>query len=503
MKRLLPLLLLAGLLWAPSTAAAADTVLIDDEFNGPLDTSVWTANDSGQWFWDYLTRQTAEGSVAHPGEVTVSGGELHLGLSKTSYLNHTYRAGYVSTYGKVSLLYGKVEATMKVSGGAGMWPAFWMLPTAFTEADMANSTVLPEIDIFEILGSQQSKTDWMTLHNENSADKTSCTFNTVDLSQAYHTYAIDWQPGRLTWLVDGVQRCTTTKAVPSEPMWLIINNSAGGCASWGGCIQPGTTLPTSVDVKNVKVTQGVSAPDPTVNDSSSAITYSGTWRTSTARGYGDYGDDVHYSSVNGDSASYTFTGTGIDYIGEKNTDIGEADVYLDGVFKQTVNGSAASRQVQQALYSVTGLPAGSHTIKVVKKSGTYLVIDAFRPTTTAVTANDTSAAITYAGTWRTSTARGYGDYGDDVHYSSVNGDSASFTFTGTGVDYIGEKYTDIGEADVYLDGVFKQTVNGSAASRQVQQALYSVTGLPAGSHTIKVVKKSGTYLVIDAFTPRT
>ncbi|GHA07800.1 hypothetical protein GCM10010329_33170 [Streptomyces spiroverticillatus] len=377
--------LLAGLGTASAAPTplkpAADKVLINDEFNGStLDTSVWSAGDSDVnkptgWIWRYLTKQTPDGSVAHPDQVKLAGGEVDLGLSANPYLDHKYRAGYISTQGKKSFLYGKVEATIKVSGGLGLWPAFWMLPADTTPSDIDNSTALPEVDIFEILGTEGSKTDYMTLHNVRPEDKTGCTFKTTDLSAGYHTYGLDWQPGKMTWLVDGVARCTTTKAVPSEPMFLILNNSAGGCASWGGCIQPSTPLPSHMYVRNVKVTQ----PDSLmINDTAGGVTYGGAWTYGGGRGYGDYGDDVHYTRANGDSVSYTFNGTGVDFLTEKFSDLGTADVYVDGTLRTTVDLTSTARQVQQTVFGISGLPQGVHTVKVVKRSGTYLVVDAFR-----------------------------------------------------------------------------------------------------------------------------
>jgi hypothetical protein len=52
---------------------------------------------------------------------------------------------------------------------------------------------------------------------------------------------------------------------------------------------------------------------------------------------------------------------------------------------------------------------------------------------------------------------------------------------------------------VYVDGVSQGTVNTSATSRQVQQLNYEKSGLSDGLHTIRVVKRSGTYATIDTF----
>ncbi len=60
------------------------------------------------------------------------------------------------------------------------------------------------------------------------------------------------------------------------------------------------------------------------------------------------------------------------------------DFYLDGDLKATADTSSdSSRQVQQTVFSVADLPAGTHTIKAVKKSkhpGDYMLLDALKVT---------------------------------------------------------------------------------------------------------------------------
>ncbi|MFC5527932.1 alpha-L-fucosidase [Cohnella yongneupensis] len=237
-----------------------------------------------------------------------------------------------------------------------------------------------------------------------------------------------------------------------------------------------------------------SPPNTFVNDS--LLSYFGSWTTGANRGYGDYQNDVHSTTTNGDSVEYTFTGTGVSYITEKNSDQGNVDVYVDNVFQQTVNTSNPSRLAQQTVYNKTGLSQGQHKIKLVKKDGNYMLIDAVSIETKV---NNSDATIFYQGAWSGSGNRGYGDYMDDVQYSTTNGNDVTFSFYGTGISYITEKNSDQGNVDVYLDGVFKQTVSANNASRLAQQTVYSVSNLPAGLHTIKLVKTSGTYMLVDAF----
>jgi NPCBM-associated, NEW3 domain of alpha-galactosidase/Carbohydrate esterase 2 N-terminal len=114
-----------------------------------------------------------------------------------------------------------------------------------------------------------------------------------------------------------------------------------------------------------------------------------------------------------------------------------------------------------------------------------------------------SAASYSGGGWAYYADRGLGDLGNDIEATTDNGDSVSYTFTGTGVEVLGETYDDEGGFDAYVDG--KQdtsqsfTEDTSGATRLAQQVVYSVQGLPRGTHTITLVKTGGTYFTVDGF----
>jgi alpha-L-fucosidase len=95
--------------------------------------------------------------------------------------------------------------------------------------------------------------------------------------------------------------------------------------------------------------------------------------------------------------------------------------------------------------------------------------------------------------------RGLGDYQDDVHFATANGSAVSYTFTGTGVDLISERFSDQGLVDVFLDGNLVSTVDTSSPARLTQQVVFSQRGLTAGTHTVRAVKRSGTYMLVDRF----
>ena len=119
----------------------------------------------------------------------------------------------------------------------------------------------------------------------------------------------------------------------------------------------------------------------TVNDTNSGLQYSGSaWGYYPGRpaSFQDVQNDVHATLNNGDAVSYTFTGTSIAYVSEKSDGYGLVDVYLDGQFQATVDANAAGvhNLGNQVLFSKTGLTSGQHTLRLVKKSGVYMLLDA-------------------------------------------------------------------------------------------------------------------------------
>ncbi len=106
-----------------------------------------------------------------------------------------------------STTYGYVEARMSLPETPGAWPAFWMLPQS--NDIYGNWPVSGEIDIMETCGAFKNEKDNIacgTLH-WGVPSHTYKGSGYVDLFSPYtyfHTYAIDWKPGEITWYYDGV-----------------------------------------------------------------------------------------------------------------------------------------------------------------------------------------------------------------------------------------------------------------------------------------------------------
>jgi hypothetical protein len=237
----------------------------------------------------------------------------------------------------------------------------------------------------------------------------------------------------------------------------------------------------------------------TINDNNASVTYAGgTWNYSNNRGAGDYSDDVSYTGVNGAYAQYSFTGTGIKVIGPTDPSQGIIEIFIDNVSQGITDTHGTPYSAQTTYFETNSLTPGTHTIKVLKLSGTWMQIDAFTMVSAPTQLNNTDNDIVYNGNWYTSSNRNAGDYLDDVAYTRSNGDYFEYTFTGTGIEVISEKYADQGNVEITVDSLPAVTVNTSNPTRLVQQTIYSKLNLSSGTHTIRVTKRSGAYMLLDS-----
>lgn len=123
--------------------------------------------------------------------------------------------------------------------------------------------------------------------------------------------------------------------------------------------------------------------DEMINDDDPGITYSGPWEPSGGR-LGDYNGDVHFTKQTGATATFDFTGSGIDFFTETNNDEGDVAISIDGTLVQTINCQSPEREMMKVVFHTDWPQEGKHQIKIEKKSGDFLLLDAFgiyhRPT---------------------------------------------------------------------------------------------------------------------------
>jgi beta-glucanase (GH16 family) len=228
----------------PTSAASGWVETFLEDFNGAtLDPTKW--NIGSHW----------RGSELYvPDNVRIQDGRLRLESRRQTYSSQgrsfDYTSGYVDTRGKFSQLYGRFEVRARLPKGNGIWPAHWLMPQ--------DGSTRPEIDIMELLGGYPS-----TVHMSNhwgTAEKpedVTRSFTGPNFSTDFHTFTLEWEPGQLRWLVDGILRVTTTDGVPTVPMYLILNTQIGG--DWPGFPDGTTVFPQFHEIEYVRVYRRVPA----------------------------------------------------------------------------------------------------------------------------------------------------------------------------------------------------------------------------------------------------
>jgi len=233
-----------------------------DEFDGTvLDISKWRTC----YWWDW-NNQGCTNSGNHelewyqPDEVLMDSGNLRLRAQRRSVVasdgnSYPFTSGMISSgrsrEDPVSngfvFQYGYVEMKAKLPSGRGLWPAFWMLP--------AGDESKPEVDIMEVL-SDAPNTVHMTLHyplGNGDVGRAKNIWVGPDLSTDWHTFALDWQPNRMVWYIDGIERWSysDTMYIPNQPMYLLMNLAVGG--DWPGAPDSTTMFPSYYDIDYIRV----------------------------------------------------------------------------------------------------------------------------------------------------------------------------------------------------------------------------------------------------------
>ncbi len=234
-------------------------LLFEERFDGDrLDATRW--NTCHWWGPDGCTiASNNELQWYLPQQVTVAAGTLRLtGLRERTVSSDgrtfAYRSGMVTTgrtsssmrNAKFAYQYGYLEIRARVPKGAGLWPALWLLPST--------NESLPEIDLAEIRGSKPNQVS-MHLHwrdKSGRAKDRGARRTMADTTDRWHVFALDWRPGSLRWLIDGVEQWRVRgREVPSEPMYIIANLAVGG--DWARPPTAETTFPAAFEIDRVSV----------------------------------------------------------------------------------------------------------------------------------------------------------------------------------------------------------------------------------------------------------
>ncbi len=178
----------------------------------------------------------------------------------------------------------------------------------------------------------------------------------------------------------------------------------------------------------------------------------------------------------------------------------EYQVYRDTLTTPIYIEDHASAFWSQPAHSFTdvGIKDTSHTYRMV-------AIDPYgRSVTTYSLRDDTDPKIVYAGGgWvsQQGLPESRNAYNNGIHYTGVNGATATFTFVGTAVSFVTERSTTRGTISISVDGGAATVIDAhtTATGYIAQQTMFTKSGLTRGTHTIRVTKTGGTNMVVDGF----
>ncbi len=235
-----------------------------DDFTGTdLDWTKWAAEENGhgggngelQYYLDRPANLRVENGVlileARREKVNVAG------------VLKDYSSARIRTRRRMDWQYGRFEISAKLPAGSGLWPAFWLLPTADKYGAWAASG---EIDIMEFKGQEPDRVHG-TLHfggtwPRNKFKGQAYRLEKGDFTTDFHLFAVEWEPGVIRWFVDGVQYQEQREwwsegdAFPApfnERFYVLLNLAVGG--GFGGPVAPETVFPARFIVDYVRVLQ--------------------------------------------------------------------------------------------------------------------------------------------------------------------------------------------------------------------------------------------------------
>lgn len=249
---------------APSARKAGWILTWSDEFNGANgsspDPTKWVVETGGNgWGNDELEYYTAR-----PQNVRQENGNLVIEAIKERFagpdgVRREYTSARLKTEGLFQQRYGRFEARIQVPAGQGMWPAFWLLGDDFPTTAWPNCG---EIDIMENVGSEPFSIRG-TLHGPGYSDSSPLTavykLPTGRFSDAFHVFALEWEPQVVRFYVDDKLYATKTPAdlppgkswVYDHPFFVILNLAVGG--NWPGNPDESTVFPQRMLTDYVRV----------------------------------------------------------------------------------------------------------------------------------------------------------------------------------------------------------------------------------------------------------
>lgn len=246
-----------------SFLAQCPQLVWSDEFSGSsLDLSKWDPQIGDGCDINLCSWGNNELEYYKAENATVSNGTLKITAKEERVRSKKYTSARIRTKNLGDWTYGRFEASIKLPFGQGIWPAFWMLPTDEVYGFWPQSG---EIDIMELVGHEPA-TAHGTIHYglpspNNQFQGGSYKLHSGIFNDAFHEFAIEWEPGEIRWYIDGYHYLTKTTANVAPYTWpfdqdfhFLLNVAVGG--NWPGSPDNSTVFPQVMEVDYVRVYDG-------------------------------------------------------------------------------------------------------------------------------------------------------------------------------------------------------------------------------------------------------
>ena len=250
-----------------------------------------------------------------------------------------------------------------------------------------------------------------------------------------------------------------------------------------------------------------------VEDQAAGVTFD-RWVTGFSGSYS--GGTYVYGRWTNTELSARFTGSKVRWRGPRQPGYGKAEVYIDGMYRQTVDCYAAVGTLSDTIFESTVLADTTHTIEIrltgaknPASSGNVVVVDRFdvegsNPKGVGTRLNEQGLYATFTGTWVKAANPTYTS--STYAYSRWPGTSYAAQFTGTKVAWIGPMTNAYGKANIYIDGAYKGTVDCYSAATGWRYRIWESETLALASHYIQIkptgtkrAASTDTVVVVDAF----
>ncbi len=249
----------------PPTPPSARPLVWSDEFTGPsgalVDATRWVPEIGGHGWGnnelEFYTDRGRNASLDGDGNLAIQALREHF---EGGGVAREYTSARLKTQGRFEQAYGRFEARIKIPRGQGIWPAFWLLGA---DIDGVGWPRCGEIDVMENIG-RETATVHGSMHGPgfSGGGSLSAAYTLpggAAFADAFHVFAVEWEPAAVRFYVDGSLYETRTPAdlkpgqtwVFDHPFFILLNVAVGG--DWPGSPDASSVFPQTMLVDYVRV----------------------------------------------------------------------------------------------------------------------------------------------------------------------------------------------------------------------------------------------------------